>query len=350
MLVKFNGSLTQAQYDALGTKDAGTLYFTTDTKRIYKGSTQYSSGTGVTGLSYNATSDVFTITYADGTTGTISFAAELSAKENTANKGVAGGYASLGDDGKVPSSQLPAFVDDVIDLVNIVTTNPTSGMTAGQKYYNSTSKKIFTATSATAGTESAPVADAVYVNVATNKTYRWGGSDLVVIGSDLALGETSSTAYRGDRGKTAYDHSQATGNPHGATAAQVGAAPSSHVGAGGATQHPLGNGTTPGFSTNDYTATEKTKLAGLSNTPVENVLTSDSTTNALSAAQGKALKTLADGKMTKQTGATAGEIVVFGAGGEAADSNKTFVTSISATSTDAQVPTAKAVVDAISWA
>lgn len=38
----------------------------------------------------------------------------------------------------------------------------------------------------------------------------------------LALGETSSTAYRGDRGKTAYDHSQTTGNPHGTTAADVG--------------------------------------------------------------------------------------------------------------------------------
>lgn len=40
----------------------------------------------------------------------------------------------------------------------------------------------------------------------------------------LALGETPATAYRGDRGKTAYDHSQiATGNPHGTTAADVGA-------------------------------------------------------------------------------------------------------------------------------
>ena len=41
--------------------------------------------------------------------------------------------------------------------------------------------------------------------------------------SNLALGETPSTAYRGDRGKTAYDHSQATGNPHSTTAADVGA-------------------------------------------------------------------------------------------------------------------------------
>lgn len=41
--------------------------------------------------------------------------------------------------------------------------------------------------------------------------------------ASLALGETSSTAYRGDRGKTAYDHSQVIGNPHGTTAGDVGA-------------------------------------------------------------------------------------------------------------------------------
>ncbi len=51
--------------------------------------------------------------------------------------------------------------------------------------------------------------------------------DYESLGGGLALGETSSTAYRGDRGKTAYDHSQVvTGNPHGTTAADVGADPS----------------------------------------------------------------------------------------------------------------------------
>lgn len=44
----------------------------------------------------------------------------------------------------------------------------------------------------------------------------------------LALGETSSTAYRGDRGKTAYDHSQTGGNPHGTTPADVGAQPADY--------------------------------------------------------------------------------------------------------------------------
>ena len=46
----------------------------------------------------------------------------------------------------------------------------------------------------------------IYVDVDNNKTYRWSGSQFVEISESLALGETSSTAYRGDRGKTAYDH------------------------------------------------------------------------------------------------------------------------------------------------
>jgi len=40
--------------------------------------------------------------------------------------------------------------------------------------------------------------------------------------SDLALGELSTNAYRGDRGKTAYDHTSLTNNPHTVTKAQVG--------------------------------------------------------------------------------------------------------------------------------
>ena len=47
--------------------------------------------------------------------------------------------------------------------------------------------------------------------------------------SDLTLGETESTAYRGDRGKIAYDHSQAAGNPHGTTPADIGAAEAAHT-------------------------------------------------------------------------------------------------------------------------
>lgn len=120
-------------------------------------------------------------------------------------KGVANGFATLDQTGKVPANQLPSYVDDVIDLVNVVATNPTQGMTVGQKWYNNVSKKIFTATSATAGTESTPEADKIYVVISNNTAMRWSGTTLVPVGNSLALGETASTAYRGDRGKELYD-------------------------------------------------------------------------------------------------------------------------------------------------
>ena len=62
----------------------------------------------------------------------------------------------------------------------------------------------------------------IYIAEDVNKTYRWGGSSYVEIGGGgVALGETSSTAYRGDNGKTAYDHSQSQGNPHNTTTSDI---------------------------------------------------------------------------------------------------------------------------------
>lgn len=115
-------------------------------------------------------------------------------------KGTADGVASLDSSGKVPVSQLPGFVDDVREFDN---------------------REAFPE----AGEDGV-----IYIAKDANKTYRWGGSDYVPIGSDLALGETASTAYPGDKGKVAYDHSQVrTGNPHGTTATDVGAAPAAHM-------------------------------------------------------------------------------------------------------------------------
>lgn len=110
--------------------------------------------------------------------------------------------ATLDSNGKVPSSQLPSFVDDVIEGY----------------YYNG---KFYKESSHT--TEIDAEAGKIYTDLATNKTYRWGGTAYVEISASLALGETSSTAYRGDRGKAAYDHSQLTsGNPHNVTKSDVG--------------------------------------------------------------------------------------------------------------------------------
>ena len=91
-------------------------------------------------------------------------------------KGVANGVAELDANGKVLTSQLPSFVDDVIEAENFAAL-PNEGETGK-----------------------------IYVTLDDNKTYRWSGSAYVEISASLALGETDSTAYRGDRGKVAYDH------------------------------------------------------------------------------------------------------------------------------------------------
>ena len=127
-------------------------------------------------------------------------ASEVGAIATTA-KGAASGVAELDANGKVPSSQLPSFVDDVLEY-SAKSSFPTTGETGK-----------------------------IYVDTSNNKTYRWSGSAYVEISPSLALGETSSTAYRGDRGKAAYDHSQTTsGNPHNTTAADTGAVPNTSAG------------------------------------------------------------------------------------------------------------------------
>ena len=88
------------------------------------------------------------------------------------------------ENGKIPATQLPSYVDDVLEFANLASF-PATGENGK-----------------------------IYIAIDTNLTYRWGGSSYVVMSSSLALGETPSTAYRGDRGKIAYDHSQTTGNIH----------------------------------------------------------------------------------------------------------------------------------------
>lgn len=97
--------------------------------------------------------------------------AELAKYVPTSQKGVASGVATLDTSGKVPSSQLPSYVDDVLEYAN-KSGFPTTGE-AGK----------------------------IYIAKDTNLTYRWSGTAYVEISPSLALGETSSTAYAGDKGK-----------------------------------------------------------------------------------------------------------------------------------------------------
>lgn len=112
----------------------------------------------------------------------------------TSARGAKNGVASLDENGKVPAAQLPSYVDDVLE-----------GYVADDlsAFYKDSGK-----TSAYT-----PETGKIYVNLNNNKTYRYSGSKYAVISETLALGETSSTAFDGARGKKAYDHSQSAHAP-----------------------------------------------------------------------------------------------------------------------------------------
>lgn len=90
--------------------------------------------------------------------------------------GAFNGVAGLDAAGKVPSSQLPSYVDDVLEY-DSRSTFPGVGLSG-----------------------------IIYVAKDTNLTYRWTGGIYVEISQSLALGETSSTAYAGDKGKQNADN------------------------------------------------------------------------------------------------------------------------------------------------
>lgn len=90
-------------------------------------------------------------------------------------KGQPSGLAELDSTGKVPAAQLPSYVDDVLEF---------------------STKAQFPQTGETGK---------IYVSKDTNLTYRWTGTQYLEISQSLALGETPSTAYPGDKGKANRD-------------------------------------------------------------------------------------------------------------------------------------------------
>lgn len=91
------------------------------------------------------------------------------------SKGNPNGLASLNESGVIPTSQLPSYVDDVIEVATF--NNLPSTGESGK----------------------------IYIVQDTNLTYRWSGTAYVEISKSLALGETNSTAYPGDKGKATTD-------------------------------------------------------------------------------------------------------------------------------------------------
>lgn len=101
----------------------------------------------------------------------------------SSEKGTASGVATLDSGGKVPQSQLPSYVDDVLEYANLASF-PVTGESGK-----------------------------IYVALDTNKTYRWSGSTYVEISQSLAIGETESTAFAGNRGKAIEEKIPSNASP-----------------------------------------------------------------------------------------------------------------------------------------
>lgn len=95
----------------------------------------------------------------------------------------------LDANGKLDSSYLPSYVDDIVDLKAITGTAP-STCAIGDMYFNNASGnlKIYTATATntwgTTGTT--PETGKIYVNLADSKIYRWSGSAMVEISKQVS--------------------------------------------------------------------------------------------------------------------------------------------------------------------
>lgn len=132
---------------------------------------------------------VSTLTYTDNSEkGYLYIPGKNKAIDEILENGTDNSLAFLNDSGKIPESQLPSYVDDVLEY-------------SGKSLFPETGES-----------------GKIYIDTSTNLMYRWSGSTYVNTNTSLALGETSSTAYRGDRGKTAYEHSQSAHAPSNAEA------------------------------------------------------------------------------------------------------------------------------------
>ena len=145
------------------------------------------------GVITNSPSTSNTLTALSESAGQISatFAPISITTSQISDRGSANGVATLDASSKVPSSQLPSYVDDILE--------GTAGTPVEGKVtvFNDLNNEPYT-----------PESGKIYVDTTSNMSYRYAGSasGYVKVASDLTLGETDATAYRGDRGKTAYDH------------------------------------------------------------------------------------------------------------------------------------------------
>ena len=130
------------------------------------------------------------------------------------------GIAPLDALGKVPAANLPAFVDDVVEFEGVTSSVivesrelPELAVQTATPVYFCESMNRFVVYNPEDGLYYSnwpgdevfqinyiPSAGKVFLSMTDGKCYRWSGSRLAAIGSDLALGETANTAFPGSRG------------------------------------------------------------------------------------------------------------------------------------------------------
>lgn len=193
--------------------------------------------------------------------------------------------------GTIPAGNLPSYVDDVLEY---------------------DSKSVF---------PEEGEAGKIYIDKATNKTYRWGGSSYAEISASLALGTTSSTAFRGDYGNVAYQHAQAKGSAFASGLYKITTNAHGHVTAATAVNKTditalgiPGTNTTYSNATTStsglMSATDKVKLDGIASG-------ANKYTHPASEAGAKAsglykIATDANGHVTAATAVTKGDITALG--------------------------------------
>lgn len=171
------GAVTNVSYDTVAKKITKTVYGITTTDVV-------SAATLKTDMALNNVENKSSATIRSELTSNNVTTALGYTPLNNALKGANSGVAELDASGKVPSSQLPSYVDDVIEGY----------------FYNNGFYKEAAHTTAITG-ESGKI----YVDLGGGRqVYRWSGSAFAEIPIGLALGETQSTAYRGDYGAAAY--------------------------------------------------------------------------------------------------------------------------------------------------